>query len=314
MKRLILAAAMALFVSISPAQAHDQCKITQFFAKGESPSYDPFANDFTPVPIAVTVRGNSDCWNKRIALAVGPTTTTPGTGTSSFSLGSGGDALQAQILGPGRGPMTITSQSAAFISPQIAGQLGRSGDLQGGVSLKLTVQPGQAVPPGDYHAELSLFLCVLDAGGSCDSGSIQKTSLPISVHVRRSLLLAASSAPYISVGELQPNVTSAPVYFDAYANVKYELLLVSDHDFTLESGDNRHGGADDGVPYVPMISGTAVTASSSVHGSKGRKIDFPVPGNGGRQRHSFAVKILPFSDKPAGRYSDVLTLCIRAQT
>lgn len=321
MKRLIVAAALALFASISPAQAHDTCKITQFYAKGVSPGYDPFANDFIPTPIPVTVRGNSGCSNKRIALAIGPTTTTPGTGTSSFSLGNGGDALQGQILGPGRGPMTITSQSAAFISPQIAGQLGRSGDLQGGMSLKLNVQPGQAVPPGDYHAELYLFLCVLNDGGSCDSDSIRQTALPISVHVRRSLLLAALSAPFIPVGELQPNVTSAPLYFDAYANVKYELVLVSDHDFMLEPGgwgrDRGHGkGHDqsDGVPYVPLVSGTAVTASSSIRGSKGRKIDFPVPGNGGRQRHTFAVKILPFSNRPAGLYGDVLTLCIRAQT
>lgn len=313
MKQLILAAAIALFASISPAYAHNDCTIGQFFATEVAPSYDPFANDFTPVPIAITIRGNADCQTKQIALAIGPTAITPGTGTSSFSLGNGGDALHAQILGPGRSPMRIASKGAAFITPLVAGQLGRSGDLQGNMPLQLMLQPGQAVPPGGYDAQLDLFLCVLNPSGACNVGDILTTRLPVSVHVRRSLLLAALSAPYIRVGELRPGATGAPVHFDAYANIKYELVLVSDHDFTL-APDGQHGKTDEGVPYVPLVSGTPVTAAASIRGSEGRKIDFPVPGNSGRRRHSFAVKILPFSAKPAGQYSDVLTVCIRAQT
>jgi hypothetical protein len=311
-KRLILAAAMAFLASISPAHAHASCTITQFTATGATASYDPFANAFTPVPIAVTVRGSADCQNRQVAFALGPTVKTPGTGTSSFSLSNDGDALQAQILGSNRAPMRITDKSAAFISPLVAGEIGRSGDLQGGMSLQLTLQPGQAVPPGGYGAQLDLFLCVLDAGGSCAPGNVFVAFLPVSVHVRQSLLLAALSAPYIEVGELRPGVTAAPLHFDAYANVKYELVLVSDNDFVLAPGG--HGKPADGVPYVPLVSGTPVTAASTIHGDKGRRIDFPVPGNGGRRRHSFAVKILPFSDKPAGQYRDILTLCIRAQT
>lgn len=309
MRRVLL----ALCALVAPiCTAHAACTINQFMVSGVTAQYEPFANGFSPASIAVTVRGTADCRNKSIALALVQTPQTPVSG-SPFALTDGGDQIKVSVLGQGGQSIPVAgSSSAAFISPRLILALGAAGDLQDGRALQLDVQPGQAVPPGDYTGQLSLYLCVLN-GGQCDGAAITQALLPITVHVKRSLLLAALSSQYIDVGELKPGATGGPVSFDAYANIKYELVLVSDNDFML--APDGHGGFSDSVPYLPYISGESVNRSATINGHiHARGIDFSVPGGGGVRRHLFTVKILPFRDLPAGYYSDILTICIRAQT
>jgi hypothetical protein len=304
---------LALLAILAPlCTVHAACTITQFTASGVTAQYEPFSNRLTAAAIAITVRGNADCKNKSVALALVQTPQTPVTG-SPFVLSDGGsNQIKVEITGQGGQAMPVSgSLGSAFMSPQFALTLGAAGGLQNGNALHLTVPAGQAVPPGDYTGQLSLYLCVLDAG-QCNSATAIPAALTPTVHVRQSLLLAALSSRYIDVGELKPGATGGPVSFDAYANIKYALILISDHDFALAPWGQ--GRRYDSVPYLPYISGEPVDRSSTMHGySHARKIDFAVPGGSGIRHHLFSVKILPFHDLPAGHYSDVLTICIRAQ-
>ena len=300
----VVAFVMILFAGVPAARA--ACSIDQFLLRGVATSYDPFQNAAYPSIIALSARATGSCTSDLLQFAMTPSPTNPQTGPV-VRLSSGAHALSASIEDASGTPRPVTTEGAAFTSTEVSLPLGRTG-LQGPSPLKLVIQPGQAVPPGVYSAQLNVLWRVIDKTGSTIQGG--RSLLLVSVRVIPSVWLAAGSDTLIDLGEIRPNEISTAVRFDAYSNVGYDLVLISDNRFQLRRGNRTQPGID----YMPYISGLPVVLPSRSDMSEaGRVISFQAPGNGARMQ-SFNVKILPFRDMPAGNYGDLVTLEIRART
>lgn len=304
--RMTMLAVLGLMACAIPAQA--QCVLTQFSVPGVTASYDPFLDQSSPAPVGLTLQTNnsSDCSGARVELALTYAPSSPQTG-SQIHLKFAGADLAATVTGAGGQSYPVGDPANAFVDSRTSYPLGRSGLLGGGPILQVGVAPGQTVPPGSYNAELQLLARVTDA-----HGEVSQSSAPFSVtvNVKPSVRVAAGSGGLlIDVGELRPGAQGGPVRFDAYANVDYNLRLISDNDFALVR--NGRGTPAEGVPYQPIVSGTAVDSSSGGN-QRIRDVPFAAPG-GGLRHHTFAVEILPFSGLRAGEYFDLLTVEIRAR-
>lgn len=300
---------LAILASVSSASAaNTPCSLRSFTVTGVSATYDPLENNFIPVPISIRLQTNGDCRRDAIQLALAPTNSTPQTG-SQLVLTAAGDHILGTIETSGGSVLQIKNPANAFSNNPITSPLGSSGMQTSGPSLQLVLTPGQISIPGSYGALLNVLYRVVHDGAVVTSGS---APLVISVAVKPSVRLAATSNLHLDVGEIKPGKTSDTVSFDAYSNVDYELILSSDNDFTLVR--NGRGSPHDGTPYEPEIGNVAITSSATVPGhGQARRIQFSAPGHSGRSHQTFSIRILPFSGVPAGNYSDLMTMEIRAR-
>jgi hypothetical protein len=303
--RWIYLAALAV-LPVFGAQA--SCHLDQFSVMGASASYDPFEENFTPAPVTITLRadGSNDCRDAHVQFALTYAPSSPQSG-AQLVLKSGGSSLFGRLEGPPGHAHPVSDQATAFQNDPNSYALSHGGSLAGSPDFQLVVTPGQPVSPGYYVANLLLLVRVTDSHGSASDSS---APLSLTVRVKPSVRLAAGSGNLsIDVGELRAGARGGPVRFDAYANVNYELRLISDNDFVLVR--DGHGSPGDGVAYEPFLSGMAVEASG--RGSdKTRTMEFGAPG-GGLRHHRFEVTIPSVAGVRAGYYSDLMTVEIRAE-
>jgi hypothetical protein len=305
--RWIYLAALAV-LPVFGAQA--ACHLDQFSVMGVSASYDPFEENFTPAPVTITLRADrsGDCRDAQVQFALTYAPSSPQNGTQ-LTLKNGGSSLSARLEGPPGRAHPVSDPVTAFQNDPNSYRLSHSGSLASSPDFQLVVIPGQSVPPGYYTADLLLLVRVTDSHNDVSNSS---APLSLAVRVKPSVRLAAGSGNMtIDVGELRSGSRGGPVRFDAYANVNYELRLISDNDFALVR--DGHGSSGDGVAYEPFVSGIAVEASGKGGSDHTRSIEFTAPGGGGLRHHRFDVTIPSVAGVRAGYYSDLMTIEIRAE-
>jgi hypothetical protein len=287
-RMMLFAAAM---VAPAAAYADNDC---QALAPQVEPSpvivhYDPFNAAATQQDFNVDVRTNTSCPNRNIFLQVDSDNPGVTDGHVITATGPGGITIQA----------TLTNRS----SNNGAGR-GDTFNVKSGIqSLYFVVERGQVVPPGDYHAPL-IAEERLDNGNN-PPGENVVAAFELIITVGPAVGLAPAIGTQIDLGELSNNDTAAaPVQFDAYANVDYELEIVSDHDFNLLRGGQAGGAA---IAYAPLLDSAALPTSAPR-----RDFDRPL-GVDSRRRHTLNVNVPSIAGKPAGEYEDVLTVQISAK-
>ena len=137
------------------------------------------------------------------------------------------------------------------------------------------------MPPGDYRAPL-LAEERLDNGNNPQGDNVI-TPFDLIITVGPAVGLAPAIGTRIDLGELSANDTAvAPVQFDAYANVGYELHVTSDHDFELLRGGKT---GDASIAYSPLFDSAALPVSDPR-----RDFDRPL-GTDSRRRHSLNAQV-----------------------
>lgn len=262
-------------------------------------SYDPF--DATPVtqPIHVKLTGK-DCEGAQVSVvAVAEPGYPLAGGTLNLSATpvplrvgivdpSGAAQLYASALSSPSGPASETRMSGASQSSEFE-------------PLVVVIDPGQPVGAGVYVGRVRLLARVEGDDGGDSSVS---EAVDVNISAVASLRLAVGSETKIELGEISPNEISDPVFFDAYANVGYRLVVSSEKAWKL----TRTGLGGDGIAYEVLLSDSGSKISE---GGK-RSFGFDRPGLTGRRNHKIQVKISDFLSQPAGGYSDQITIEIRA--
>lgn len=286
---------MMLFVSavIAPAAAYAdnncQALAPQLDQSPVIVQYDPFNAAATQQQSNVDVRTTDSCPNRNIFLQF--TSDDPGVtdGHVITATGPGGITVQA----------TLTSRTS-----NNGGGNDDTFNVKAGIqTLYFLVERGQVVPPGDYVAPM-IAEERLDNGNN-PPGENVVTPFQLIIRVNPAVGLAPAIGTEVDLGELSNNDTATnPVQFDAYANVDYELEILSDHDFNLLRGGQTGGAA---IGYSPLLDAAALPASDPR-----RDFDRPL-GQDSRRRHTLNVQVPSIAGKPAGNYEDVLTVQISAK-
>jgi hypothetical protein len=287
--RIILLAA-AIFAPAA-AYADNACQVLapQFDQSPVIVQYDPFNAAAAQQQSNVDVRTNGSCPDRNIFLQF--TSDDPGVtdGHTIIAIGPGGTTIQA----------TLTNRTS-----NNGGGNDDTFNVKAGIqTLYFVVDRGQVVPPGDYVAPM-IAEERLDNGNNTPGENVV-TPFQLIIRVNPAVGLAPAIGTEVDLGELSNNDTAAaPVQFDAYANVDYELQIVSDHDFNLLRGGQT--GAPS-IGYSPLLDSAALPTSNPR-----RDFDRPL-GEESRRRHTLNVDVPSIAGKPAGAYEDVLTVQISAK-
>jgi len=170
-------------------------------------------------------------------------------------------------------------------------------------SFYFLVARGQVVSPGEYRAPL-IAEERLDNGNN-PPGENVVSAFELIIVVGPAVGLAPAIGTEVDLGELSANDTADnPVQFDAYANVDYELEILSDHGFQLLRGGQAGSEA---IDYSPLLDSVPLPTAAPR-----RDFDRPL-GEDSRRRHTLNVDVPSISGKPAGDYEDVLTVQISAK-
>jgi hypothetical protein len=295
-KKFAIAAALAAI----PAAAHAECNLSQFdIANGNlTANYDPFDAAQSPITVSIRSIGNADCANQRVMLSIEADISTPSAvNGSEILLSSGADNLTAQLTGPnGR---SAAGRFAAG-SPTALLLLGSAGDVRSG-DLLLSLRVGQRVPPGLYAARLKVIATPLRADGS--NGQPFSSIADVLVNVMPSVGLAVGSETTIDIGTLSDGAKgSEPIKFQAYGNTGYELSFESDNGFALVQNGMKDGAR---IEYVATLENRDIDADTL-------GVAFSDPGNSGFRNHRLNVRVPTLGRRPAGTYSDYITVKISA--
>ena len=295
-KKIVIA---ALFLATS-ATAHAECNLAQFdIANGNlTANYDPFDAAQSPITVSIRSTGNADCANQRVMLSIEADVSTPtAVNGSEIVLSSGADNLTAQLTGPnGR---AATGRFAAG-SPTALLSLGSGGDVRSG-DLLLSLRAGQRVPPGLYTARLKVIATPLQSDGS--NGQPFASSADVLVNVLPSVGLAVGSETTIDIGTITDGAKGTePIKFQAYGNTGYELAFESDNGFALVQNGKKDGVR---IEYVATLENKDIDPDAL-------GVTFSDPGNSGFRNHRLNVRVLTVGRRPAGTYSDYITVKISA--
>ena len=287
---VILSFAAGAFLLPAAAYADPNCAVLapQVQPDPVSATYDPFDAADTRQDFTVDVR-TLDCADSReffLTLTIDSSDVGVTDGENILLQGPGGETLTA----------TISDQSGVNGS----GQNDRFNVKQGIVTLYVQVSRGQVVPPGVYRARLQATT-MLNNGNNTPH---QTDVFDVIVAVGPVVGLAPATGAELDLGELESGDSAVvPVTFDAYANVDYELRVVSDCDFKLRrDGDPSLQGAS----YLPVLDQAVLPTDEPDK-------DFARPSLDFHRRHELNVNVPDITGLPSGDYEDVLTVQISAK-
>jgi hypothetical protein len=292
--------AMTALLAATSATAHAECSLAQFdIANGNlTANYDPFDAAQSPVTVSIRSIGNADCANQRVMLSIEADVTTPSAvNGSEILLSSGADNLTAQLTGPnGR----AAAGRFAAGSPTALLLLGSAGDVRSG-DLLLSLRAGQRVPPGLYTARLKVIATPLLPDGS--NGQPFSSIADILINVMPSVGLAVGSETTIDIGTISDGAKgSEPIKFQAYGNTGYELTFESDNGFALVQNGRKDGAR---IDYIATLENKDIDPDAL-------GVSFSDPGNSGFRNHRLNVRVPTVGRRPAGTYSDYITVKISA--
>jgi hypothetical protein len=204
-------------------------------------------------------------------------------------LRSGSDELEASIRKRSGG----NSNGAVLV------QLDDNG-TEANNQLVVFLEPGQAVTAGTYTAAVTMK--PLSQSAERRSGVAAQT-FTIAVTVAPTIGLAAASGMLIDLGNIVVG-RAAPesVRFRAYANIDYTLNFKTDHGLRLR---RSYAEAEPNIPYVLLFNNGRLTQNGS-------RQSFSNPGTVGYREHSLNAEVPAMTLKPAGTYSDFVTVEITA--
>lgn len=292
--------AFAATLAATSATAHAECNLSQFdIANGNlAANYDPFDAAQSPITVSIRSIGNADCANQRVVLSIEADVSTPSAvNGSEILLSSGADDLTAQLTGPnGR----AASGRFAAGSPTALLLLGSAGDVRSG-DLQLSLRPGQRVPPGLYTARLKVIATPLLPDGG--NGQAFSSFADVLVNVMPSVGLAVGSDTTIDIGTISDGAEGLEaVKFQAYGNTGYELAFESDNGFALVQNGKKDGAR---IDYIATLGKKDISPNAL-------GVAFPAPGSSGFENHRLNVRVPTLGRRPAGTYSDYITVKISA--
>jgi len=297
LKIAVLAAAMSAVSSAAVADC--ELKSVRVVSEGVVLRYDPFDRSDTPVELPLRVDGTDECVNARVQMSIMPELDSIGP-AGSLQASDGRSAVVVDLLSQGMNARIVTEPSNAFSGSAPVGRMSSTGVLTG-PGLRTLVPYGQVVAPGLYRARARLLTQILDAEG--EASAVIETPFFIEVVVQPSFRLAAGVERQLFLGELREGAESAPVRFNAFANVGYELRVRSDRNWRLTlAGSEALGGP--AVPYRASISGRPVDAGDGEVAT----LVFDQPSGEGVRSHDLKTTALAFAPQPAGRYEDQITI------
>ena len=252
-------------------------------------NYDPFNAAPTMQDFNVDIRSSGSPENRNIFFEVTSDDPSVSDGHIITATGPGGLTVQA----------TLTDRDAN----NGAGRDDTFNVKVGTSSFYFLVARGQVVSPGEYRAPL-IAEERLDNGNN-PPGENVVSAFELIIVVGPAVGLAPAIGTEVDLGELSANDTADnPVQFDAYANVDYELEILSDHGFQLLRGGQAGSEA---IDYSPLLDSVPLPTAAPR-----RDFDRPL-GEDSRRRHTLNVDVPSISGKPAGDYEDVLTVQISAK-
>ncbi|RIX27033.1 hypothetical protein [Sphingomonas edaphi] len=282
---LLLATAAAIPTAASAAAKDCRVLPTRIDPTPITVNYDPF--EVAPVNEAFNVEVRTeDCPDPRnIFLEVSSDDPTAIDGRTVSARGPGGQIVRAILS-----DRTTSNGRDKFFNVKLGIQ-----------EFYVLIDRGQVVPPGVYRAPL-IAKTVLNQGNNTPEAL---TSFELVIVVGAAVGLAPASSMEISLGTLENNDTAmAPASFDAYANIDYELEILSDNGFRLVR-DGLPGQA--AVAFVPVLDAQLLPPFSA-------RATFARPlGADSRRRHQLNAKVPSIAGAPAGDYEDVVTVQISAK-
>jgi hypothetical protein len=285
--RLVLIALISAIPAM--ARAGNDCRVlpTRVEPTPITVNYDPFEVAAVNQGFNVEIR-TQDCPNPRnIFLEVSSDDPTLIDGRTVLARGPGNQVVRALLSDRSTGH---GSGRDNFFNVKLGLQ-----------ELYLLINRGQVVSPGIYRAPL-IAKTMLNQGNVTPEA---QSTFELVIIVGPAVGLAPASAMEINLGTLESNDTAtAPAAFDAYANIDYELEILSDNDFRLVR-DGVPGQA--AVAFVPVLDAQLLPSSAAR-----ATFDRPLGANS-RRRHQLNAKVPSIAGAPAGDYEDVMTVQISAK-
>lgn len=288
MKQLHRIIAVLALAAPSAAYAANDCRVLapELVPHPVTAQYDPFDVALQDRNFLVNMRSEDCPPSRNLFLEITANDAGTSDGRIINAAGPGGQIIKA----------TISDRAGA------GGGRDMTFNVKAGMTtLYLLIDRGQVVPPGQYRASL-LAKARLNNGAD---GKEEVFPFELIINVSAAVGLAPAVGREIDLGELTANGTAAnPVSFDAYANVDYELELISDHGFKLKRGAQP---GQDGIAYVPVLDARNLSTTDA-------RGDFARPiGTDSRRRHTLNARVPSIQGQPAGEYEDVLTVQISAK-
>ena len=224
----------------------------------------------------------------------------------------------------GADTLTVTGLQSAFngsMSSESLAQTGiaRTGDIPEGQSrtyvLTATLAPGQYVPPLTYARGIAMTFETRDPTGApayAPIGGVQSGDFSANVTKAVDFNFAGTNTTFgggdaaqsyeVDFGEMTSNGVRN-IFIQFRGNTSVLTTFASENLGTLKNGNNA-------VPYTIAIDGAALPLSQGPQSPPAMSAN---TGTGGVQTYPIAITLGDVAAKPAGTYSDTITVTIEPQ-